>query len=129
MNVAVPKPFNIFVPFPSFAKTDPEEKLIAAVPACLALKFMISTLPTAPVKPGFNTIPSKLTVPAAFEKDGSCTHKLIIEPVLEIEATSNLSLGNKTTPAAAFMALSGLETITLTGKLFPTVYEPVAGEK
>src|SRR5438105_158955 len=36
-NAAVPRPFNIFVPFPSFAKTEPEEKLRVAVPACLTL--------------------------------------------------------------------------------------------
>ena len=47
----------------SFAKTEPEEKVSAAVPAAFTRKFKVIIFPAEPVKPGLGTIPSKFTVP------------------------------------------------------------------
>src|SRR3989344_1985561 len=77
-------PLNIFALVPSFAKTEPEEKLTFAVPELRARKVMVRIFPFAPVYPGLSTIPSKLTVPALFEKDGSAGHREKIDPCLEM---------------------------------------------
>ena len=122
-------PFRIFVPVPSFAKTEPEEKLRFAVPELLARKVIVRILPLEPIYPGFNTIPSKLAVPALLEKDGSAGQREKMEPVFEIETTSSLSHGNETTPEAAFIAWSLLSTVTFTENVLPTLYEPDGGEK
>ena len=61
----------MFVPLPSFANIEPEEKIIAVVPAALALKFIVMIFPALPVNPGFRTMPSKLIAPALLENDGS----------------------------------------------------------
>ena len=101
---AFPKLAKIFVPLPSLASTDPEEKVNGADPAAFTLKLIAIIFPDEPVKPGFKAIPSKFTVPAKLENEGSCTHKLIIELLLERETTCNLSAGNEITPEAAFIA-------------------------
>ena len=74
-------------------------------------------------------MPSKLTVPALLENEGSAGHREKIEPALEIETTSSLSNGNETTPEAAFIALSALETYTAIENVLPTVRDTVEGEK
>jgi len=117
------------VPVPSFARTEPEEKLRFACPAFRARKVMARIFPEAPVYPGLSAIPSKLTVPALFENDGSTGHKERMDPCLEMETTSSLSHGNDTTPETAFIAWSTLSTVTFTEKLTPTPYEPDGGEK
>jgi len=104
LNQALPKLVKIFVPLPSFANAKPEEKVNGALLAALTVKVIVMALPFEPVKPGFKTMPSKFTVPAEFENDGSCTQRVKIEPVLEREVTSSLSLGNEITPDAAFIA-------------------------
>jgi hypothetical protein len=114
---------------PSFAKTEPEEKLRFALPELLARKVIVRIFPLEPIYPGFNTIPSKLAVPALLEKDGSAGQREKIEPVFEIETTSSLSHGNETTPEAAFIAWSLLSTVTFTENALPTLYEPDGGEK
>ena len=91
------------MPYPSFASTEPEEKLRIAVPAAFTLKLTVISFPLAPVNPGLSAMPSKLTVPALLENDGYWTQRVKIEPVLESETTSNLSLGNEITPEAAFI--------------------------
>ncbi len=126
---ATREPVKIFVPVPSFAKTEPEEKLKFAVPAVFVLKVIVRILPLAPVYPGFNTMPSKLTVPALFENDGSCTQREKIDPVFERETTSSLSHGKEITPEAAFMAWSELPAYTLMEKVLPTLYDSAGWEK
>ena len=103
-KLASPIPVKIFVPLPSLASAEPEEKIRDALPAALVLKVIVMALPLEPVKPGFKTMPSKFTVPAELENDGSCTQRVKIEPVLEREVISNLSAGNEITPDAAFSA-------------------------
>src|SRR3989344_120791 len=70
-KLASPNQVKIFVPLPSLASAEPEEKVKGALPAALVRKVIVIALPLAPVKPGFKTIPSKLTVPAELEEDGS----------------------------------------------------------
>jgi len=94
----------MFVPLPSLARAEASEKVREALPAAFVLKVMLMALPLEPVNPGFKTIPSKFIVPAELEKDGSWTHKLKIEPLLESESTANLSVGKEITPEAAFIA-------------------------
>src|SRR3989344_3018149 len=109
-TTATREPVKIFAPVPSFAKTEPEEKLKFAVPAIFALNVIVRILPLAPVNPGLSTMPSKLTVPTLFENDGSCTQRENIDPVFEMETTSNLSHGKEMIPEAAFIAWSELPT-------------------
>src|SRR3989338_3862705 len=129
LNCAFPKSIRIFVPWPSLASAEPEEKLRIAVPAALTLKFAVINFPLVPLNPGLSAMPSKLTVPALLENDGSCTHKLKMEPVFESEVTSNLSWGKVMMPEAAFIAWSALETYTLTESDAPTSRDPEEGEK
>ena len=56
-------PFRIFVPVPSLAKTEPEEKFRLACPALRARKVIVRIFPLVPVYPGLSTMPSKETVP------------------------------------------------------------------
>src|SRR3989344_739138 len=129
VKIATRRPFKIFVPVPSLAKTDPDEKLRFAIPELLTRNVIVRIFPLAPIYPGFNTIPSKLTVPALFEKDGSAGQRERMDPCLEIETTSSLSHGNDTTPETAFIAWPTLSTVTFTEKVLPTLYEPDGGEK
>src|SRR3989344_9623133 len=120
LNCAFPKLAKIFVPLPSLAKTEPEEKLRTAAPAAFTLKFIVMAFPAAPIKPGLRTMPSKVTAPAELENDGSCTQRVKTEPIFEIETTSSLSGGKEITPEAAFIAWSALETKIFTEKVLPT---------
>src|SRR3989344_3259735 len=104
VKTATRRPFKIFAPVPSLAKTEPDEKLKFAAPALRTRKVIVRIFPEAPVYPGFSTTPSKLTVPALFEKDGSAGQREKIEPVFEMDTTSSLSHGKDTTPDAAFIA-------------------------
>src|SRR3990167_7012090 len=83
----------------------------------------------SPALVSVNIIPSKLTVPALFEKDGSAGQRERMDPCLEIETTSSLSHGNDTTPETAFIAWPALSTVTFTENVLPTPYEPDGGEK
>src|SRR3989344_3221566 len=85
LNRAFPKLAKMLVPFPSFARAEPEEKLTRADPAAFGLKFIARIFPFAPANPGLSTIPSKLTVPTLLETDGSCPQRVKIEPVFESE--------------------------------------------
>jgi len=119
----------MFAPVPSFAKTEPEEKLTFTCPVFRARKVSVRIFPEAPIYPGLSTMPSKLTVPALLENDGSAGHREKIDPCLEMDTTSSLSHGKDTTPEAAFIAWSTLSTVTFTEKVLPTPYEPDGGEK
>lgn len=117
-----------FVPRPSFASTELEEKERVAAPVERALNVTVIILPFAPVNPGFKTIPSKLTVPALFENDGSRTQRETIDPACESETTSSVSAGNEITPEAAFIACVGLEMPMPTEIVVPTACDPDEGE-
>jgi hypothetical protein len=115
------------VPRPSFASTEPLVKLDLAVPAPIDLKVIVIILPALPVYPEGNP-PLKLIVPAEFEKVGSVTHKLKIEPDRLTETTDNSFGLNEIEPSAAFIGFPDVFTVTLTVKVEPEVYTPVFGE-
>ena len=71
VKFAVPKLVKIFVPLPSLASAEPDEKLIGAMPGAVTGKVTLKIVPEAPVNPGFNTIPSKFAVPAELKEAGS----------------------------------------------------------
>src|SRR3989344_3079158 len=112
---------RILVPLPSFASTWPFFTMISALPGATARKVTVSTLPPRPVKPGFGTTPSNCTVPESFENDGSCTHKLTIDPAFEMEITWRRSAGDESVPESALSALSRLLTVMGTEIVLPTV--------
>ena len=111
----------MLVPKPSLAKMAADEKVRLAPPAALTLKLMVKIRPPEPVKPGFKTMPSKLTAPEVLEKPGSETQRLIRLPLLESEITSSLSWGKLMTPETAFRATSALETKTPALKVWPVL--------
>ena len=117
------------VPIPSAASTEPEGKVIFAVPGDFALKVMVKSLPELPVKPGGKSTPSKVTLPEVLEKEGSCAQKLTNESVLETEETESKSVGKEMRPEAAFIGLSVLETKTFTVKDESAEYVPERGER
>src|SRR3989338_3933689 len=120
VKTATRRPFRMFAPVPSFAKTEPEEKLTFTCPIFRARKVSVRIFPEAPIYPGLSTMPSKLTVPALLENDGSAGHREKIDPCLEMDTTSSLSHGKDTTPEAAFIAWSTLSTVTFTEQELPT---------
>ena len=66
-TIADPRLARMLVPFPSFARADPDEKLNGALPELVALNEIVIIFPEFPVNPGFITIPSNEIdpVPAA----------------------------------------------------------------
>src|SRR3989338_710642 len=60
----------IFVPMPSFAKTEPLTNTIEAIPSAFALNVMRSNAPSEPVKPGLGKPPVKLIAPAELSQVG-----------------------------------------------------------
>src|SRR5258708_4246618 len=109
-NVALRILSKMLVPFPSLARTDPEENDTVAGPIFFTRKVMLKIFPLAPWNPGFTTTPPKLTVPSLLENDGSCTQRFTTEFVFEMESTSNWFDGNESVPCAAFIAAFGVET-------------------
>jgi hypothetical protein len=126
---AVSEASKIFVPLPSFANTAPSVNEIGASPVAIARKTIPMTIPSVPTNPGLSAIPAKCTLPPdkLFEKDGSCTHNVMIESVFETESACSLSAGNETSPDAAFIAWSGEETVTFTTKVCPNATVLVGG--
>jgi hypothetical protein len=118
---------STLVPRPSFAKTEPSEKLTRAVPDPIALKVIDIIVPAEPVYPEGNP-PLKLIVPAPFENAGSATHRLKIE-LVRLTLTTVSSRGLKlTVPSAALIGAPAEFTITRTVKVLLLVYTPVLGE-
>jgi hypothetical protein len=79
------------VPLPSFAKTEPREYEMVAVPGFLGVNTSETTVAFEPVHPGLNITPSNEAVPAAAN-DGSCVQKFMSEP-FEIDLSVRRSVG------------------------------------
>ena len=107
------------VPFPSLAKTEALLKERFAVPTAFALNTKVTASPEFPVYP-FKITPSNEAIPSPLEKVGSCAHRLITEPVFEIEERDNISFENLTLAAMAFTELEPLPIYTFTFTVSPT---------
>ncbi len=119
VRFADPIEVRMFVPFPSFASTEPERNASGALPLFFASNRIVMTFPLFPWNPGFGDTPPKSIVPSWFENVGFCTHKLRTEFDCDIESTSSWFVGNDTSPCTAFIAWSGDDTSTETLKLRP----------
>lgn len=110
VNCALPSVVGMLVPAPSLARIEPELRITLATPAESARNVIDITLPFVPVKPGFRTIPSKVTEPSVLEKVGSIVQSDMIEFDLETEETARNLVGNDSVPETAFIDWSVLET-------------------
>src|SRR3989344_5776192 len=116
----------MFVPAPSFASIWPDWNASLAEPALVARKWIIATVPEAPLNPPSAT-PSNLTVPEALETEGSVTQKSIMEPALETDSTVKSDVGNDTVPDTALREVED-EATTRTETRSPTSKLPALGE-
>ncbi len=125
----VPSAVKMSVPWPSFARTEPEVNESDASPVLMARNVIVMTFPFAPVNPGFRAMPAKSTLPAAFENEGFCTHRFSTESSFDTERMRRLAELNKTSPDAAFIACIGEETSTVIVNVSPTATVLADGEK
>jgi hypothetical protein len=127
--VYVPPPILVrtFEPRPSFASTDPLEKLTRGAPDPIARKVIDIIFPLLPVNPAGEP-PLKLIVPALLENVGSAIQRLKIE-LARVTLTTESSRGLKLrVPSAALIDCPPELTFTRTVNVPFELYTPVLGE-